>query len=186
VQLTPLQFSGTQVCAQAGKSLELMRGPYRTFEQRTCAMRTSNIEPRIAVITAGAVLILTAVALASYFLLSSLPAAWPPSRDNLLPLAVVASLAAVILGGLQLWVRRHTSLRVTSEGIQVATFWGRRKIPWHAITAARRIARAGVTIESTMGAFSLGVLLFRPTNGLVNSLEKYLGARAVDLPHFEE
>jgi hypothetical protein len=146
----------------------------------------SSIEPRIAAISAGAAVILTAAALASYLLLHAVPVAWPPSRENVIPLATVTVIAAVVLVGLQLWIRRHTSLRLTEEGIQVATLWGRRQIPWHAVTVARRNARAGVTIESAMGSFSLGVVLFRPTNGLVDALEDHLGPRAVGLPHFEE
>jgi hypothetical protein len=146
----------------------------------------STIEPRMAAITAGAVLILAMAGFAAYVILNAVPVAWPPSAGNVVTLGSVAVFAIVVVGGLQLWIRRHATLRFTAEGIEVATLWGRRQIPWHAVTVVRRSARAGVTIESTMGSFSLAVLLFRPTNGLVNVLENHLGSRAVELPRFEE
>lgn len=149
-------------------------------------MRAPIIEPNIPGITAGAVAIFGAAAFASFVLLQSVPVAWPPTKENVVLLAGVAVLAGVVLGGLQLWIRRHATLRLTPEGLDVASFWGRRHIPWHAVTAVRRTARAGITIDTTMGSLSLGVLLFRPTNGLVNALEHYVGARAVELPRFEK
>ncbi len=149
-------------------------------------MRASHVEPRIAVITAGAVAIVGGAAVASYFLLRSVPDAWPPSGENIVPLAGTTILAAIVLGGLQLWIRRHASLRLTPEGLDVAVFWGRRQIPWHAVTAVRGNGTSGITIESTVCNLSLAVRLFRPTNGLIDALEHHVGKRAVELPRVED
>ncbi len=149
-------------------------------------MRSTPLEPRVAVIAAGAAVILAGAALATYQILHSLASASLPAAVSISVLAGTFVLAAVVLGGLQLWIRRHVSLRLTPEGLDVATFWGRRQIPWHAVTAVRGNGAAGITIESSMGSVSLAARLFRPRNGLTNALEQYVGARAVELPRLED